>query len=241
MSNIKVAIVMLTWKRLDSLPKSLEMLSGQTNKDFDLYISNSNPDETLTVEKMVEPFKEKINITLTHDSNEMYSFRRLHIGRTLAVKGFDVVLFLDDDVAIPTNYVEQCLSYFEPNSYKSAYAWKFLENGQNYYRRRVRVTTKNSKVHYCGTAVSMIDAKIFLNDDLLFTSEDAYQIEDLWMSYYADHILGWKLAYIPIQGLSIGGNDPVALSKVVKRNRNNKAVFLRKLVSLGWKLETEDI
>jgi GT2 family glycosyltransferase len=120
MSNIKVAIVMLTWKRLDSLPKSLEMLSGQTNKDFDLYISNSNPDETLTVEKMVEPFKEKINITLTHDSNEMYSFRRLHIGRTLALKGFDVVLFLDDDVAIPTNYVEQCLSYFEPNSYKSA-------------------------------------------------------------------------------------------------------------------------
>jgi hypothetical protein len=87
----------------------------------------------------------------------------------------------------------------------------------------------------------MVDAKIFLNDDLLLASKDAYQIEDLWMSYYADHVLGWKLEYVPIQGLSIGGNDPVALSKVVKRNRNNKAVFLRKLVSLGWKLEAEDI
>jgi hypothetical protein len=236
MPNIKVAIVMLTWKRLDSLPKSLEMLSCQTNKDFDLYISNSNVDESATVEKMVEPFKEKLKITLTHDSNEMYSFRRLHIGRALALSGFDAVLFLDDDVVIPTNYVEQCLSYFEPNSYKSAYAWQFLENGRNYYRRRFLVTDVNTKVHYCGTAVSIVDAKIFLNDDLIFASEEAHQIEDLWMSYYADHILNWKLEYIPIQGLSIGGNDPVALSKVVRGNINNKAVFLRKLVSLGWNL-----
>ena len=227
---------MLTWQRLGSLPRSLEMLSGQTNNNFNLYISNSNLDETSTVEKMVDPFKHKINITLTHDSNEMYSFRRLHIGRKLALEGFDAVLFLDDDVLIPTNYVEQCLSYFEPNSYKSAYAWKFLENGQNYYRKRLRVNDTTSKVHYCGTAVSMVDAKIFLNDDLLYAKADAHQIEDLWMSYYADHILGWKLEYIPIQGLSIGGNDPVALSKVVKRNRINKAVFLKNLVSLGWKL-----
>jgi glycosyltransferase involved in cell wall biosynthesis len=236
MSNIKIAIVMLTWKRLDSLPKSLEMLSNQTSKWFDLYVSNSNLDEASTVEKMVEPFKEKLSITLTHDSNEMYSFRRLHIGRKLALKGFDAVLFLDDDVVIPTNYVEQCISYFEPKSYKSAYAWQFLNNGQNYYRGRVRITSPESKVHYCGTAVSIVDAKIFLNDDLLFASKDAYQIEDLWMSYYADHILKWKLEYIPIQGLSIEGNDPVALSKVVKRSRINKAFFLRKLVSLGWKL-----
>lgn len=227
---------MLTWQRLDKLPESLRMLSDQTNKNFTLYISNSNSDEVSRVEETVSLFKQKLSITLTHDSNELYSFRRLHIGRELALKGFEVVLFLDDDVLIPKNYVEQCLSYFEPNSYKSAYAWQFLENGQNYYRRRLRVNNPKSKVHYCGTAVSMVDSKIFLNDDLLHAKADAHQIEDLWMSYYADHILKWKLEYIPIEGLSIGGNDPVALSKVVKRNKNNKAVFLKKLVSLGWKL-----
>ena len=236
MSNIKVAIVMLTWQRLDKLPESLTMLSNQTNKNFTLYISNSNSEEVSRVEEIVNPFKQNLNIILTHDSNEFYSFRRLHIGRELALKGFEVVLFLDDDVLIPVNYVEQCLSYFEPNSYKSAYAWKFLDNGQNYYRKRLRINDTTSRVHYCGTAVSMVDAKIFLNDDLLYAKADAHQIEDLWMSYYADHILGWKLEYIPIEGLSIGGNDPVALSKVVKRSRINKAVFLRKLVSLGWKL-----
>jgi hypothetical protein len=237
MSNIKVAIVMLTWQRLDKLSGSLEMLCNQTNKDFSLYISNSNLDEVSRVEDLVAPFKEKLNISLTHDSNEIYSFRRLVIGKDLALKGFDAVLFLDDDVLIPQNYVEQCLSYFEPNSYKSAYAWQFLENGQNYYRSRIRITKTDSKVHYCGTAVSIVDAKIFLNNDLIAAKDEAHKIEDLWMSYYADHILKWKLEYIPIEGLTIGGNDPVALSKVVKRNRNNKAVFLRKLVSLGWNLD----
>jgi hypothetical protein len=222
LNEIFDAVIVLN---LDRRPDRLESITYQLNKlDTTFYrwpaIDNVNTDMTPIY------------------CNLMNNMNRLLYAK---YKEYKTVLFLDDDVVIPTNYVEQCLSYFEPNSYKSAYAWKFLENGQNYYRRRVRVTTKNSKVHYCGTAVSVIDAKIFLNDDLLFTSEDAYQIEDLWMSYYANHILGWKLAYIPIQGLSIGGNDPVALSKVVKRNRNNKAVFLRKLVSLGWKLETEDI
>ena len=241
MSNIKVAIVMLTWQRLDKLPESLEMLSRQTNKDFALYISNSNADEISRVEEVVSLFKEKLNISLTHDSNDLYSFRRLFIGKDLALKGFDAILFLDDDVVIPDTYVEQCLVYFEPNSYKSAYGWYFLENGHNYYRKRVRVNSITSKVHYCGTAASMVDSKIFLDEGLFLAPPEAHQIEDLWMSYYADHVLKWKLKYLPIQGLTIGGNDNVALSKVVKAKRNNKAVFLRTLVSQGWNLKTKRV
>jgi hypothetical protein len=236
MSNIKIAIVMLTWQRLEKLPESLEMLSRQSNKDFSLYISNANLDQISRVEELVSPFKEKLNITLTHDGNQIYSFRRLFIGKDLALKGFEAVLFLDDDVTIPDNYVEQCLSYFEPNSYKSAYAWYFLENGQNYYRKRIRINSLGPRVNYCGTAVSVVDAKIFLEKGLFLAPIEAYQIEDLWMSYYADHVLKWKLAYMPIQEITVGGNDSVALSKTVKAKKNNKAVFLRTLVALGWKV-----
>jgi hypothetical protein len=241
MSNIKIAIVMLTWQRLDKLPESLEILSRQTNKDFTLYISNANLDEVSRVEELVSPFRKKLNINLTHDGNELYSFRRLFIGKDLALKGFEAVLFLDDDVIIPDTYVEQCLAYFEPNSYKSAYAWYFLENGQHYYRKRIRVNHTGSRVHYCGTAVSIVDSKIFLDEGLFLAPEDAYQIEDLWMSYYADHVLKWKLAYMPIEGISIGGNDNVALSKVVKAKRNNKAVFLRTLSIMGWNLKIKNV
>ena len=227
---------MLTWQRLDKLPESLRMLSNQTNKNFALYISNSNHDEASRVEELVHPFKENLNISLTHDSNDLYSFRRLFIGKDLAEKGFEAILFLDDDVVIPENYVDSLLTHFEPNSYKSAYAWKFLENGQNYYRRRIRISDTRSKVHYCGTAASIIDAKIFLEDGIFAVEPEVHKIEDLWMSYYADHVLGWKLEYIHLDNLFIGGNDDVALSKIVKRDKANKAVFLRSLVSNGWKL-----
>jgi hypothetical protein len=87
----------------------------------------------------------------------------------------------------------------------------------------------------------MVDSKMFLEEGLFLAPADAHQIEDLWMSYYADHVLGWKLKYIPIHGLNIGGNDNVALSKVVKQKRNNKAVFLRSLVALGWNLKTKRV
>ncbi len=227
---------MLTWKRLDSLPRSLEMLSNQTNKDFTTYISNSNIPEMTTVETYVTPFIDKLNIILMHDNNDMYAFRRLYIGKELALQGFDVILFLDDDVIIPTTYVDQCLSYFEPESFRSAYAWQFTQRGQNYYRRRFKVTNSNLRVDYCGTAVAMADAKLFLEDGIFLAPKEAYMVEDLWMSYYASHVLKWKLGYNPIEGLVIGGQDGVALSKVVRSAEHNKAVFLRKLVSLGWKL-----
>ena len=227
---------MLTWKRLDALPRSLEMLSQQTNKDFTLYISNSNIPEMATVEDHVFPFIDKLNIILMHDSNDLYAFRRLFIARELARQGFEAILFLDDDVIIPTNYVDQCLSYFEPKSFRSAYAWQFTQHGQNYYRRRFMVTDSSLRVDYCGTAVAMADAKLFLEDGLFDAPEEAYLIEDLWMCYYANHILKWKLGYNHIEGLVIGGQDSVALSKTVKSKEHNKAVFLRDLVSRGWKL-----
>jgi hypothetical protein len=236
MSNIKVAIVMLTWKRLDSLPRSLDMLSQQTNKDFTLYISNSNIPEMATVESHITPFIDKLNIILMHDSNDLYAFRRLFIARELAMQGFETILFLDDDVIIPINYVEQALSHFEPESFKSAYAWQFTQHGQNYYRRRFMVTNSSLRVDYCGTAVAMADAKLFLEDGLFLAPKEAYLIEDLWMCYYANHVLKWKLGYSPIEGVVIGGLDSVALSKTVKSKEHNKAVFLRDLVSRGWKL-----
>lgn len=241
MSNLKIAVVMLTWQRLEKLPASLEMLSHQTNKNFTVYISNSNPDKTDVVEEAVAQYSQKLDITLKHDSNSMFSFRRLFIGKDLAEKGFDVIFFLDDDVIIPKDYIEQCLAHYEPNSYKSAYAWKFLGNETNYYRNRTRIKETVSRVHYCGTAVAVIDAKFFLNDGIFSPPREAYKIEDLWMSYYADHILKWKLGYIPVEGLTIGGNDAVALSRSVKKTKYNKAVFLIKLINLGWNLETDNV
>lgn len=240
---MKITIVLLTWQRVQSLKKTLMTLCDQTYKDFDVYVSNSSKRAEPAVEKYAKYFSDKLNITLSHDSNEYYAYRRMTIARDLAKSGTDIILFIDDDVTISEKHVEEALATYEPNSYCSAYAWRFSNNGQDYYRHRKKVFDNLSTIHYCGTAASIVDAAIFLDDNLFKHPDEVYLMEDLWLSYFAQHVRGWKLKYIPLSNVHIGGSDPNALyKKIMKDKANNgtpdKADFLRTLVNeYGWELK----
>jgi len=83
----------------------------------------------------------------------------------------------------------------------------------------------------------MVDASIFGEEDLFDPPEGAMKIEDLWLSYYAQHVLGWKLRYMDIQNISMPSvSDSAALFRQVKKDKINKDVFLRSLVRLGWNI-----
>lgn len=240
---MKTTIVLLTWQRIANLRKVLYSLSNQTHKDFDVYISNANTKNIATVEKYYKFFSDKLKITLSHDSNEHYAYRRLTVARELAKNGTDIVMFIDDDVAISNKHVEEMLAAYEPNTYGSAYSWRFQENGKDYYRRRKKVFNNLNTIHYCGTAVSVLDASIFLDDRLFDHPKEAYLMEDLWLSYFAQQVLGWSLKYISLSDIHIGGSDDSALFKKIIKDKANKgspdkADLLRKLVNdYGWELK----
>jgi hypothetical protein len=238
--NRRVAVVLLTWQRIPNLKHTLKALAEQTYSDFDVYISNANQPRKAGVEKYVNFYKDKLNITVSHDGNEMFAFRRMSIGNNLAKDGTQIILFIDDDVTFNKNYIENCLSHYEEKSYKSGFTFVFNNGGENYYSHRTRISDVNTKVNYCGTGVSMIDASIFLENGLLNPPEHlfpgALKIEDLWLSYYADHIMGWKLQWMPIPGTVIGGADSVALYKKVLDDPYTKAHFLTDLIKEGWKI-----
>jgi hypothetical protein len=85
----------------------------------------------------------------------------------------------------------------------------------------------------------MIDAKIFLEEGLTdpeTVPKGAYGIEDLWLSYYVDKVLGWNLKYMDTPGVVLGGNDSVALYKQVRDESCDKADFLKELVAMGWNI-----
>lgn len=234
----KVAVVLLTWQRVNALKNTLRLLSNQTYSDFDVYISNGNPKYNDFVEKVAGGFDGKLDIWVRHDGNEHYAFRRLFVGRDLANQKYKTILFLDDDVSFSNTYVENVLSQWEPKTYKSGFAWRLF--GGNYYKERERVWSNEHPVKYCGTGVSMVDAKLFLEKDLVDNyPPGAIKIEDLWMSFYVDHKLrrkGWKLKYMDTSDAVIGGADRVALFKQVSSDTYNKADFLNDLVDMGWKL-----
>lgn len=233
----KVTVVLMTWKRVPLLRETLRDLQAQTFKNFNLYISNGNLELAMRVDKYVSQFDNVLDITVSHDGNEHGSFRRLLAARKMAQEGTEIILFIDDDIELPPTYIEKALSQYEPKTYKSGFAWSLHKRGMDYYKYRTRRYDNKSAIHYCGTGVAMLDASIFLDDGLFEAPEGAKGIEDLWLSYYAQHILKWRLLYMEMpKGTKIGGDDAVALFKTYLRAEYTKADFLRELVKMGWRL-----
>jgi hypothetical protein len=237
---MKTAIVLLTWQRIPALKTTLNSLNNQTHKDFDVYVSNANLDGSAmaTVDKYARFYGDRgLRINVSHDGNDIYAFRRFTIGKKLYDKGYEVVMFIDDDVKFPTTYVEGCLSQYEPKTYKSGFAWTFFNKGSSYYKYRERLySNSGAPIHYCGTGIGMVDASIFNEKGLFDAPKGAYKIEDLWLSYYAQHVMGWKLMYMETPKVVIGGADSVALFKQIQKDFYNKNDFLRELVKMGWNI-----
>ena len=236
--NKKVAVVLMTWQRIPMLKETLNDLTNQTFQDFKLYISNGNLELKDHVNQYVLASGKYLDVDVSHDGNDLRSFRRFYAARKAVEDGADIVMFIDDDVELPPKYLEKMLKQYEPKTYKSGFAWTIHEGGIDYYKHRTRRFQHGYKIHYCGTGVSIIDGSIFLDGGLFNAPRGAMGIEDLWLSYYAQHILGWELAYAEMpKGTIIGGNDRVALFKTYLEADYTKADFLRELVQAGWKIE----
>jgi glycosyltransferase involved in cell wall biosynthesis len=237
--NPKVYIILLTWQRIYNLKETLERLSQQTNKNFSIRISNANLQKTHSVDKIANTFRSMkgLDIEVSHDGNDIFSFRRFTVAKELAKRDADIIMYIDDDITFDEKYVENVLSQYEPKSYCSGFTWNFQKNGQDYYKYRTKRLDNKEKIHYCGTGISVIDARVFLKKNLFEAPKEAHKIEDLWLSYYVQQVMGWKLKHIKIPNVKIGGSDHVALYKKILASDYTKADFLRSLVKdYKWKL-----
>ena len=79
----KITIVLLTWQRIGKLKDTLRALSKQTFQGFDVHISNANHKRIQTVEKYVKFYQNKLDISVSHDSNSQYAFRRFLVAREI--------------------------------------------------------------------------------------------------------------------------------------------------------------
>jgi glycosyltransferase involved in cell wall biosynthesis len=236
---MKVSIGMLTWKRIPDLEETLRQLSLQVYKNFTLYISNGNLEMSDRVDKAVSKYKDVLNIVVFHDGNELKTFRRLYLGKKMAEDGADIILFIDDDIDITSKYVAKCVKEYEPDTYKSGFTWSFTRGQEStYYIDRIRRWDNNHTLHYAGTAVAAIDPKIFLEEGLFNAPDGAMGIEDLWLSYYANHVMGWPIKYLNVKNhCKINGADSVALYKTFQGAAYNKNHLLKELIDMGWQIK----
>ena len=165
------------------------------------------------------------------DPNDKFCFRRFEIAAGLGAKR---IIFLDDDVIIPNDFIEKAIAQHEPKTYKSWWTWNFNGKPYHFVKDRTRITTPDVNVDYGGTGISIIDASVFDNKKFFDVPDGAYYMDDIWLSYFVGHVMGWPIRYLDINGVELGGADSVAEYSRISKLNNNKERFVDMLRAKGW-------
>ena len=174
---------MCTWQRGDKLPLTFSMLESQTYKDFTFFIWNNNVSLTSQIAECVT--SSNVNTRVFFNGDNIGGIGRFIAARQL-VDDFDYVIFIDDDQIFEPTFIQQMISYAKPNTIAGWYAWE-IRGG--YFDR----TPATNQANYVGTGGMICDINAFRDNKVLHIPT-AYQfIEDLWLSFYCKHELGYEL------------------------------------------------
>lgn len=222
----KTALIMCLWRRISNLKRTLDLLSKQSSKEFDIFLWNNNIQEKENIENIVGQFK-FTSIEVKHSKENIGGIGRFYFAKNISNNGYENVIFIDDDQIFDENLIRDFISVYEKNSVKSWWAWRAKES----YFDRVRCQKDGDKPNYCGTGGMICDIEIFKDNRVISEIPKQFQfIEDLWVSYFANHILGWKLGVVNtnLKILEDGKDQYVKLKK-------DKDIFYKQLKKTGWK------
>lgn len=226
-----VAVIMCTWRRPERFRKTLEMLSKQNNKNFVLFVWNNNKDIKKHINDISSEFLNIFNIKIKHSNENIGGIGRFYLARDI-IYDYEKIIFIDDDQDFNNEMIDYLLDQYDSNTVKSRWAFIFGEK----YTSRKRIFSYNIDVKYCGTGGMILPSKIF-ECDILYEIPEKYKfIEDLWLSYIANHHLNMKLK-------SIGDSDkfiyqvPDNKDQTTLKNILFKNEFLNYLRTVGnWKI-----
>lgn len=184
----RVPVVMCTWKRIERLPRTLEMLAEQ-HTAASLYIWNNNPREAERVDALLA--RSAVPAQSVHCSRNIGCFGRFYVARELA-QAHDAVLFVDDDQNFGPSMIADQLASFKPASLAGWWAFDYREGARS-YAERDRVEQPGARADYVGVGGMIADAAIFTDVALFGCPRRYWFVDDLWLSYYASEVRGWEL------------------------------------------------
>lgn len=184
----RTPVIMCTWKRIDRLPRTLELLAEQDTPAA-LYIWNNNRAAASQVDELVS--RAPIPARSFHCSRNIGGFGRFYLARDLAGH-HDSVIFIDDDQQFGPSMLVDQLASFARQSLAGWWAFKYAKGAETYAERH-RVTTAFDLADYVGTGGMVADASVFADPALFRCPRRYWFVEDVWLSYFASHIRGWVL------------------------------------------------
>jgi len=168
-SKNKLALFVTVYDRPKNLAKTLDCLNKQTCHDFDLFIVNNG---TFDVESLVDR-----DCTIIDMGNKYRHFGRYFAAKEHSV-GYEIVLFLDDDIMVDPHYIEEAYKQFDPGCVKSF--WAFRLNTDYWDRKQL---TGDMEGHYCGGGGLLAPAELFTVPELYECPEEYWIMDDIWLSH----------------------------------------------------------
>jgi glycosyltransferase involved in cell wall biosynthesis len=222
-----IPVVMCVWARVDRLERTLSLLASQTRRDMVLHLWNNNAHAREHVEAAVAATD--LAVDVVHSARNAGGFGRFYVARELAARGHRRVVFIDDDLTFGPTLLEELLEEARPATISSSWAFHLLRGRE--YRERIEARP-GERVKYCGTRGMICDTAVFADARLFECPRRFWFVEDLWLSYCADHLLGWTLqkSHVRVDADEDGLDQFHYLHPT-------KARLLRHLVRAGWELE----
>lgn len=214
---------MCTWRRPEYFPRTLRALQAQTGVAVELHVWNNNPGIVDELERAAAG--SSLPVRFHHHHENIGGFGRFHLARDLA-DDHPHVVFIDDDQLFGPGTLATLWSEARPRSASGWWAYRFLFPPHYWLRLPVR---RGHRAQYLGTCGMIIDTAIF-RDERVFECPDRFRfVEDVWLSYVAQHLNGWAL------------RRSRASFRFIPDTRNqftglirDKYEFLRYLTARGW-------
>lgn len=184
----RVPVVMCTWKRIHRLSRILEMLAEQ-DPPVSLYIWNNNARRSGDVDSLLA--QSPIPVQSVHCRRNIGSFARFYLARDLA-STHEAIIFIDDDQDFGPSMTADQLASFAPESLAGWWAFTYRP-GARTYAERDRVEAPLAAADYVGVGGMIADSSVFEERSLFLCPRRYWFIDDIWLSYYAGHVMRWQL------------------------------------------------
>jgi hypothetical protein len=184
----RVPVAMCTWRRVERMPRTLELLAEQ-DVPVVLYVWNNSRRDADRLDALLA--QSPIPVQAVHSSRNIGCFGRFYLARDLSER-HDAVLFIDDDQDFGPSMVADQLASFEPQSLAGWWAFNYRAGARS-YAERDRVETPLQPADYVGVGGMVADASVFADPDLFRCPRRYWFVDDIWLSYHASHVRGWRL------------------------------------------------
>jgi hypothetical protein len=220
----KLAVVLCTYQRVERLSHTLAQLAAQ-DVAVQAVIWNNGPHRDAVDAVAADA---GIDASVTHSKRNIGGFGRFYLARALRCQGHLNVVFIDDDQDFGPSTIGHLVDAHRPGSLSGWWAYRFDDPTDYTVRTRVEA---GASAAYVGTCGMIADTEIFEQAALFACPSRYWFVEDLWLSYVANHLVGWPLFRSPAEFEFV----PDGRDQYLRLGRT-KTRLLRYLVAQGWDL-----